>query len=154
MMRGLGFIADTRHPITNFDLPEMGGGMKGRDGTNTVAAARVSETRILFVSHVPGGRNGALARGRFGPGIEVVNFPAVTTELLKAFDPHFVVSPMLTPSFDVLDLAQVLSQLRFGGAYRVLTETPLPNPDLVLREVRLHCPTLDIDLLSMDKLRG
>lgn len=135
-------------------LPGKQADMKGRDVTSALASTRVAETRILFVSHVPGGRSGALARGRFGPGIEVVNFPAVTAELLAGFDPHFVVSPMLTPSFDILDLALVLSQLRYHGAYRVLTETPLPNPDLVLREVRLHCPGLDIDLLSMDKLRG
>lgn len=118
-----------------------------------MTTGRAAETRILFVSHMPGGPEGLAARGRFGPDIEVVNFGSVDAALLAAFGPHFVVSPMLTPSFDILDLALLLTRLKFKGAYRVLTETPLPNPGLVLREVRLHCPGLDIDLLSMDKLR-
>ena len=91
---------------------------------------------------------------RLGPDIELVRFDAVTETLLQQFDPHFVVSPMLTPSFDILDLATALWEARFEGAYRVLTESPLPNPGLVLREVRHKCPGLDIDILSMDMLRG
>jgi hypothetical protein len=53
----------------------------------------------------------------------------------------------------LFDLGTRLWQLRYKGAYRVLTEVPLPNPGLVLREVRGQCPGLDVDLLSMDTLR-
>lgn len=111
------------------------------------------EARILFVSHLPGEPPDDVTNGRFGQDIEVVDFSAVTADLLKSFDPHFVVSPILTSGFDILDLGTRLWQLRFEGAYRVLTEVPLPNPGLVLREVRDQCPGLDVDLLSIDKLR-
>jgi hypothetical protein len=112
-----------------------------------------AEARILFVSHLPGEPPDDITGGRFGQDIEVVDFSAVTAELLRSFDPHFVVSPILTSSFDILDLGTRLWQLRYKGAYRVLTEVPLPNPGLVLREVRGQCPGLDVDLLSMDTLR-
>lgn len=112
------------------------------------------EARILFVSHLPGEAAKDVARGRFGKDIEVVDFAAVTAELLKSFDPHFVVSPILTSGFDILDLGTLLWQLRYKGAYRVLTEVALPNPGIVLREVRSQCPGLDVDLLAMDKLRS
>ena len=91
--------------------------------------------------------------GRFGKDIEVVDYADVNADLLKGFDPHFVVSPILTPAFDILDLGTLLWQLRYAGAYRVLTEVALPNPGLVLREVRSQCPGLDVDLLAMDMLR-
>lgn len=116
--------------------------------------AGAEATRILFVSHLKAADSASALMARLGPDIEVVRFEAVTDALIDQFDPHFVVSPMLTPSFDILDLATALWQLRFEGAYRVLTDTPLPNPGLVLREVRHKCPGLDIDLLSMDMLRG
>lgn len=109
--------------------------------------------RILFVSHLPGDTAKAVADGRFGTDIEVVDYADVNADLLKSFDPHFVVSPILTPAFDILDLGTLLWQLRYAGAYRVLTEVALPNPGLVLREVRSQCPGLDVDLLAMDMLR-
>jgi len=115
--------------------------------------AGAEATRILFVSHRNTSNGAAELMARLGPDIEVVRFEAVTAALIAAFDPHFVVSPMLTPSFDILDLATALWDARFAGAYRVLTEAPLPNPGLVLREIRHKCPGLDIDILSMDMLR-
>lgn len=115
-----------------------------------------AETRILFVSHLPGWRGpGAdVSRGRFGEDIGVVDFSAVDADLLSTFDPHFVVSPILTPGFDIIDVALRLWQLRYRGAYRILTDQPLPDPELVLREVRAQCPGLDIDLISRDALLG
>ncbi len=119
------------------------------------SGSAAAQTRVLFVSNLPKSTRGAdVTDGRFGPDIEVVDFTSVSEALLRDFDPHFVVSPILTPGFDIVDLAFRLWQLRFEGAYRVLTEAPLPNPGLVLREVRAQCPGLDIDLLSMETLRG
>jgi hypothetical protein len=113
-----------------------------------------AEARILFVSHLPSESPEDVSNGRFGSDIEVVDFSAVTADLLRSFDPHFVVSPILTSGFDILDLGTRLWQLRYRGAYRVLTEVSLPNPGLVLREVRGQCPGLDVDLLAMDSLRS
>jgi hypothetical protein len=129
----------------------MASGPTPRSG-RTVGAA---ETRVLFVSHLPGRRGTSrdISEGRFGDDIGVVDFSSLDADLLKSFDPHFVVSPILTPGFDIIDLGQKLWQLRFAGAYRVLTDQPLPNPGLVLREVRAQCPGLDIDLISRDAFR-
>lgn len=117
---------------------------------------RAPETRILFVSHLPGwrGPDPDVSRGRFGQDIGVVDFSAVDAALLSTFDPHFVVSPILTPGFDIIDVAIRLWQLRYRGAYRILTDKPLPDPGLVLREVRAQCPGLDVDLISRDTLLG
>lgn len=119
-------------------------------------AVRAAETRILFVSHLAGQRGSSrdATEGRFGDDIKVVDFRALDSDLLRSFAPHFVVSPILTPGFDIIDLGLKLWQLRFRGAYRVLTDQPLPNPDLVLREVRAQCPGLDIDLISRDAFRS
>lgn len=127
--------------------------MKTDEATGVDEPAAAVEARILFVSHLPGEPPDDITGGRFGKDIEVVDFSAVTADFLKTFDPHFVVSPILTSGFDILDLGTRLWQLRFKGAYRVLTEVPLPNPGLVLREVRSQCPGLDVDLLAMDTLR-
>lgn len=123
-----------------------------READDGLRGAQV-ETRIVFVSHAPDAGE-ELSRGRFGPDIAVVDFSTLDAALLDRFDPHFVVSPILTSGFDILDVAERLWQLRFGGAYRVLTEAQLPNPDLVLREVRLKCPGLDVDILCTETLRG
>ena len=125
---------------------------EGKAGQTLPIGAR--ETRILFVSHLPGGAPTDEIHSLFGPDIDVIDFAEVSAERISSFDPHFIVSPILTPGFDIVDLSQRLWKLRFKGAYRVLTEAPLPNPGLVLREVRSQCPGLDIDLLSMDMLRG
>lgn len=111
-----------------------------------------SGPRVLFVSHLPGrhGDGPDVSQGRFGEDIGVVDFGSLDAELLRSFDPHFVVSPILTPGFDIIDLGVKLWQLRYAGAYRVLTDAPMPDPGLVLREVRAQCPGLDIDLISRD----
>lgn len=131
-----------------------GGEMTTDDVQSADLPPAAVEARILFVSHLPGESPDDVTDGRFGRDIEVVDFSAVTADLLKKFDPHFVVSPILTSGFDILDLGTRLWQLRFKGAYRVLTEVSLPNPGLVLREVRGHFPGLDVDLLAMDSLRS
>lgn len=126
--------------------------MTSQDVIGTEPPSEAVQARILFVSHLPGEAAKASARGRFGKDIEVVDYASVTAELLKEFDPHFVVSPILTAGFDIVDLGTLLWQLRYKGAYRVLTEVALPNPGIVLREVRSQCPGLDVDLLAMNKL--
>lgn len=109
----------------------------------------VDQSHILFVSHLPN-RSPCATLKRFGPGIEVVDFSKVTSGLLKGFNPDFVISRLLTPSFDILDLARQLCRIEFRGAYRALTEKALPNPQLVLEEVRETHPGLDIDIFSVE----
>jgi hypothetical protein len=107
------------------------------------------EARVLLVGHFGLGARPDLAR-HFGNDMRIVDFSGVGADLLDGFNPHFVVSPILTQSFDIMDLATLLWRLRFSGAYRALVEVDLPNPSLVIREVRAACPGLDVDILRID----
>lgn len=113
----------------------------------------IGETRILLVGHF-GGTISDDIRARFSADMQVIDFSALTAQVLADFAPHFVVSPVLTRGFDVLDLAQKLWHLRYSGAYRALAEGDLPDTALIVREVRLACPGLDVDLLSVTLRRG
>jgi len=74
------------------------------------------------------------------------NIDDLTPAFLKNHQPHIILSPLVTAQFDVIDLAVLLGQLNFDGRFRALT-TALPDPDIVLNEVRLECPRLDFDLI-------
>jgi hypothetical protein len=110
---------------------------------------KADEARVLLVGHFGLGARPDLAR-HFGNDMRIVDFSGVGADLLDGFKPHFVVSPILTQSFDIMDLATLLWRLRFSGAYRALVEVDLPNPSLVIREVRAACPGLDVDILRID----
>jgi hypothetical protein len=49
-------------------------------------------------------------------------------------------------NFDCLDVAAVLYESGFTGAYRAVTQR-LPNPSIVRREVRTLFPELDFDIM-------
>lgn len=109
--------------------------------------------RVLFITHISKELEEENLSA-LGTDIKVINFAEITEDILIGFKPHFIVSTILTPSFDIMDVAQQLHELGYQGAYRVLTDSPLPNPGVVLREVRSKCPGIDIDLLSKDILKG
>lgn len=111
------------------------------------------ETRVLLVGHFGGAVSDEI-RSRFSADMRVIDFSALTGPLLEDFAPHFVVSPVVTRGFDIMDLAHRLWQLGYSGSYRALTDIELPNPALIVREVRLACPGLDVDVLSVDLRRG
>lgn len=123
--------------------------MSGQDVSGRPAPEGAAEARVLLVGHL-GAPGTPDLNDRFGADMVVVDYTAVTAALLKEFDPHFVVSPIVTPAFDIMDLGLRLWQLGYKGAYRALTEVPLPNPELVLREVRALCPALNVDILCID----
>ncbi len=81
--------------------------------------------------------------------IAFVGFQDVTAELLAELEPSVVLSPLLANGFDCIDLAENLVAAGFTGRYRAVTQT-LPNPHLVVREIRQLCPGLDFDLLDLD----
>jgi len=67
--------------------------------------------------------------------------------------PAMVLSFAITPLFDCLDLAQMLSLNRFQGRLR-LVDVTLPAPDMICREVRMACPGIDFGVLHMSELRA
>jgi hypothetical protein len=81
--------------------------------------------------------------------IVFADFHEVSRELLDELVPHLVVSPILARHFDCVDLAQLLARLRFAGRYRAFGP-PLPNPQIITREIKSLVPGLDFDVLPMD----
>lgn len=69
-------------------------------------------------------------------------FHEVTDELLATLAPRLVLSPLLARTFDCVDLAQRLGKLHYRGPYRAI-DMGLPDPALIVREVRSLVPGLD-----------
>ena len=67
---------------------------------------------------------------------------------LEMHGPELVVSPVVTPEFDCLDLAFTLARLGYSGAYRAVARN-IPNPAMIVREVKSHCPAMDFDVIPV-----
>ena len=78
--------------------------------------------------------------------IAYADFSSIDSDLLKTLVPDIVLSPLLSRSFDCMDLAQVLDQSGFRGRFRVFT-TKLPSPSVIIGEVKAICPNLDFDFI-------
>jgi hypothetical protein len=78
-----------------------------------------------------------------------LDFNEVTPEMVLAIGPAVVMSPMLSNSFDCIDLACILQDAGFKGKYRALSRA-IPNPKLVRREINDICPGLYFDLIVVD----
>ncbi|MCF6315871.1 MAG: hypothetical protein L3J30_06190 [Marinosulfonomonas sp.] len=87
---------------------------------------------------------------------EFCTYDDLTAEFLLDRQPDIILAPLVTAYFDMLDLAIRLDQLNYEGRIRAITP-PLPDPDLVLHEIRFECPALDFDLIEVrlgNKLRS
>jgi len=78
--------------------------------------------------------------------VSFVEFGNLSRTLLDDIAPDMVLSPLVSGSFDALDVAMRLHDLGYDGRMRAISP-PLPDPVLVVREVHLLCPSLDFDLL-------
>lgn len=86
------------------------------------------------------------------PGFHFRPYAAVTRRLLVEIDPEVVLSALIGPDFDAIDLARKLQEMGFAGRYRAVTAR-LPNARAVAAEVRGAAPGLDFDVFVMDDLR-
>lgn len=82
---------------------------------------------------------------RTGEKTAFADFSEVTPELVDTMSPEIVVSSVVGRNFDCVDLAEKLSSIAFDGCYRLIAHG-LPQPDLVLREMRGLFPDLNIEL--------
>jgi len=87
-------------------------------------------------------------RGISGAAITIVPLAAVDAALLARTVPDVVISPLLCPEHDILDLARLLDALGYRGALRAYS-APLPNPRLILAEVRQIWQGGDFDILEL-----
>lgn len=81
-----------------------------------------------------------------GGHIVLASFSDLSRPLLERLRPKLVLSPLLARDFDCIDLAQMLFALGFTGQYRVISND-LPDPGIVLAEIRTLCPGLDFGVL-------
>lgn len=89
------------------------------------------------------------AKGQSYPQVEGVFFAQLcdlNRALLDEVCPQVVLSPLFAVKFDASEIAQRLAALNYRGTYRVFT-LPLPDPDMVRRELCGLAPEVDIDLL-------
>lgn len=77
-------------------------------------------------------------------------FESLTPDRFSDIAPDVVLSPLVTPRFDCLELAGHLANFGYEGRYRALAPK-LPRPDLVKAEVRNQFPSLDFDLLFVEE---
>jgi hypothetical protein len=84
------------------------------------------------------------------PGLHYVSYDELTTTLLDQLSPDIVLAPLLGQGFDALDLAVMLADYGYKGRFRALCPK-LPNPNLVLAEVKSLCPDIDFDLFVIDE---
>lgn len=81
--------------------------------------------------------------------IAFTDFPDLSSALISVMRPDLVVSPLLTSTFDCIDLSTWLASIKFQGQYRAIS-FDLPRPDIVIREIKSLCPDLDFDVVVMD----
>ena len=82
---------------------------------------------------------------RSSSDLAYADFADLSLEFLRAIAPDVIVSPLMSRSFDCLDLAQVLHRSEFPGRYRIVTSA-IKNPGVLLSEIAAQCPGLDTDV--------
>lgn len=111
---------------------------------STVARLSAASQVVLVVCETDDD-TGTRALDRLGQGFVQVDIQQVGAELLETLKPDIIISPLISRSFDCIDLAQILGGLGYRGIYRAVT-TALPAPDLIRREISNLCPGLKFDL--------
>ena len=117
--------------------------------TNTLESDHRSDPVILAVGDV---RQWTRA-GRALPAdsqIAFADFHEINEDLLQALSPDIVMSPVLSRSFDCLDLAQTLYESGFRGRFRVVAPD-MPNPRVIQAEISALCPALDVAFIFCGK---
>ncbi|MDA0187851.1 MAG: hypothetical protein O3C59_10305 [Proteobacteria bacterium] len=71
------------------------------------------------------------------------------TQLVGPAAPILVLSRLVTPEFDALDLARMLSQYGYRGRYLALVDR-LPDAKLIRREVAAQSPGINFDVIILD----
>ena len=83
-----------------------------------------------------------------GEGLSFIGYDDLTAHVLGTRNPDIVLSALLGDNFDVIDLARKLESLGFCGRYRALA-TGVPEPSLIVSEVKQHAAQLDFDILML-----
>lgn len=94
----------------------------------------------------------ALPRNVLSPALDIrtVRLDALAEQRLTGPGaPALILSLLVTPDFDALDLARMLSENCYRGRYLALVDS-LPNPTLIRREVAAQSPGVNFDVIILD----
>ncbi|MGH1369120.1 MAG: hypothetical protein ACRBCL_10935 [Maritimibacter sp.] len=83
-------------------------------------------------------------------GVHFVGIDRVSAKTLEVIAPDIVLSPMVSTSFDCLELAERLDRIGYSGRFRIVVDH-LPRPDLIRREIVAAFPSLDCDVLMLNR---
>jgi len=83
--------------------------------------------------------------------VVVTRYHTIDEQLMTRVRPDHVVAPLFSTEFDIMDLAQRLHQIGFGGQL-VAMAPPLPKPGLVLNEIMARCPGLKMGMMADARL--
>ncbi len=92
-----------------------------------------------------------LATGRSLPRVSELHFAAakdLDRKLIAELLPDVVLCPLAGETFDVLDIATRLQICGFRGPLRAVCPL-LPDPRVVVQEVRSLCPEIDFDVFEV-----
>lgn len=87
------------------------------------------------------------------PEIENTAFCSLTElgrEILNDVNPDIILSSIVAGNFDIHEMINLLEKLGYDGAIRALCP-PLPNPDMILHEIRSAHPEIDFDLILIPR---
>lgn len=84
----------------------------------------------------------------FHRDVHFTDLDALVAVDLDRFRPDLIVSPIVTPRFDCLDVAYALHRHGFSGPFRALSRG-LPNPGMIEREVSQLCPGLNFEITEI-----
>ena len=119
------------------------------------AAQPTTEVELAVRTLVIGNVGRWIAEGRTLVSLDHVHFTeldSLTSELLSEIDPDLILSPLFGGDFDVIDVAQRLTELGYEGRYRAISEN-MPDSEMIRREVCAQSEGLDFDLLSLPPKR-
>ncbi len=82
----------------------------------------------------------------------LATFSALDERLLARVRPNVVICPLFKDSYDAIHVVTQLTYLGYRGQLFALGP-PLPNPSVVLAEVRSLAPMIDFKLVSIASVR-
>lgn len=105
--------------------------------------------RILVIGDLDQWQASGRLRG-VPAGCVYLGIDQLTPFTLRRHAPDLIMSPLLSGSFDAVDVAEKLNAARFRGMYRVVADN-LPDPEIIHRDIRAAAPDLDFDLLVLPR---
>lgn len=79
----------------------------------------------------------------FDSQIGFVNYADLSKELIITLCPDVVITPLLSTSFDCLDVARILGAVEYRGSLTVVSPE-IPKPRMITKELRALCPGVQV----------